>query len=43
MSHFFKVYKQLENRETDVDDLRGPDEARRIINECIERYNTLFT
>ncbi len=43
MSHFFKVYKQLEDRETTVDDLRGPDEARQIINECIERYDKYFT
>jgi len=43
MSHFFKVYKQLENLETDVDDLRGPEEAKAIIKQCIERYEKLFT
>ena len=43
MLHFFKVYKQLENLETDVDDLRGPEEARNIIKQCIERYEKLFT
>lgn len=43
MSHFFKVYKQLENLETDVDDLRGPEEARATIAACIDRYDRLFT
>ena len=43
MSHFFKVYKQLENLETAVDDLRGPEEARATIDECINRYDRLFT
>ena len=43
MSHFFKVYKQLENRETVVDELRGPEEARAIIKQCIDRYENLFT
>ena len=43
MLHFFKVYKQLENLETAVDDLRGPEEAKATIGECIARYDRLFT
>lgn len=39
MSHFFKVYKQLEGKETAVDEIKGSFAAKRIISECIERYN----
>jgi inorganic pyrophosphatase len=39
MSHFFKVYKQLENKETAVDTVGDKDEAIRIINDAIESYN----
>jgi len=38
MSHFFKVYKQLEGKKTAVDEIKGSIDARRIIAECIERY-----
>ena len=37
--HFFTVYKQLENKQTAVRELFGPDEARKIIAEAIEGYN----
>ena len=37
--HFFTVYKQLENKQTAVRELFGPDEARRIIGEAIAGYN----
>ena len=42
MVHFFSVYKMLENKETVIDEARGPDEARRIIEESIERYREIF-
>ena len=42
MMHFFSVYKQLENKQTAVKELFGPDEAIRIINECIENYKKTF-
>lgn len=42
MSHFFKVYKQLEHKETAVDALGGPDEARAIIANSIDRYKEYF-
>ena len=37
--HFFTVYKQLENKQTAVRELFGPDEARKIIAEAIAGYN----
>lgn len=42
MKHFFKVYKELEQKETDVDALRGPEEAKKIIAHTIERYKEYF-
>jgi len=38
MSHFFTVYKALEKKETIVDDLGGPEEARGIIEKSIKQY-----
>ncbi len=38
MVHFFKVYKQLENKETAVRDLFGHVEALEIIQNSIDRY-----
>lgn len=38
MSHFFTVYKALEKKETIVDDLGGPDEAKEIIRKSIIQY-----
>ena len=42
MRHFFKVYKNLENKETAVEEVSGPDEAIRIIDEAINRYIEIF-
>lgn len=42
MKHFFQVYKQLEKKDTVIDDVSGPDEARRTIEYCIENYNVKF-
>ena len=42
MMHFFSVYKQLENKQTAVKELFGPEEARKIIAECIENYKNTF-
>ena len=41
--HFFSVYKQLENKQTAVKELFGPDEARRIIDSCIKMYGEKFS
>ncbi len=43
MRHFFKVYKQLENKETDIRTLYGREEARIIIREAIQAYKEKFT
>jgi len=42
MSHFFSVYKELENKETAVNELGGPEEAKEIIEYCIRNYNKVF-
>ncbi len=36
--HFFTVYKQLENKQTDVQSLFGPTEARKIVQDAIDCY-----
>ena len=38
MRHFFSVYKNLENKETAVNEVSEKSEAIRVINEAIERY-----
>jgi inorganic pyrophosphatase len=43
MKHFFSVYKQLEHKETVVDDVAGREEAVRIIEGAIENYKVKFT
>ena len=42
MSHFFKVYKALEHKETVVDEVKDAQDAVKIIKECIENYNNTF-
>lgn len=38
MRHFFSVYKSLENKETVVDDVSGPDQALETIRSAINSY-----
>lgn len=38
MSHFFKVYKELEGKGTDVDEVKNADEARVVIKKAIDSY-----
>lgn len=38
MKHFFSVYKNLENKETAVDEVSNRDAAIKVIDEAIERY-----
>ena len=38
MRHFFKVYKNLEGKDTVVDAEEGPEEAKKIIRKCIDNY-----
>ena len=36
--HFFKVYKELEGKETVVNEIRGADEAKAVIKKAIDDY-----
>ena len=38
MRHFFTVYKNLENKETAVNEVSGREEAVKIIDEAIDSY-----
>lgn len=38
ISHFFSVYKALEGKNTVIDDIQGPGEAKKIIEQYIEDY-----
>lgn len=42
MSHFFTVYKNLENKTTAVNEVSDRDEAVKIINAAIENYVDKF-
>ncbi len=42
MRHFFSVYKELENKQTDVNEFGGPQEASDIIEYCINNYHNKF-
>lgn len=42
MRHFFSVYKQLEGKETAVNEVRGRDDAVKVIKSCIENYNEIY-
>ena len=38
MRHFFSVYKNLEDKETVVNDVSGKDEAMKVIEKCLDAY-----
>ena len=40
--HFFEVYKQLEDKKTEVKEMLGREEAEKIIEKCINNYNEKF-
>jgi inorganic pyrophosphatase len=42
MKHFFTVYKNLEGKDTVVDEIKGREEAVKIIQESIDRYIEVF-
>lgn len=42
IKHFFTVYKQLEHKETIVNELLDSDRAKEIISDCIRMYNEEF-
>ena len=42
MTHFFAVYKALENKDTVVDEVKGKDEAVKVIEATIKSYKEKF-
>lgn len=42
ISHFFKIYKQLEGKETAVDAVQGRESALKIIKKAIDDYDVKF-
>ena len=42
MTHFFKVYKMLENKDTVIDEAKGALSAVEIIEDAIEGYKKKF-
>lgn len=42
MEHFFRVYKELENKTTAVNEVRGQKEALEIVRAAIDRYEQTF-
>lgn len=42
MRHFFKVYKELENKETAVNEVMGQGEAVKIVDKAIRLYKETF-
>jgi inorganic pyrophosphatase len=42
MRHFFSVYKNLENKETAVNEVLPRSDALRIIDEAIDNYVNRF-
>ncbi|MBE6713902.1 MAG: inorganic diphosphatase [Ruminococcaceae bacterium] len=42
MRHFFSVYKQLEDKQTVVNDLEGPEAAKEIIAKAIKDYMVIY-
>ena len=42
MRHFFTVYKSLEDKTTVVNEVQGPEEAREVIQHCLDAYVNKF-
>lgn len=42
MCHFFSVYKDLENKKTEVTGVEGVEVAKQIIEKCIKLYKETF-
>jgi inorganic pyrophosphatase len=38
ITHFFEVYKQLEKKQTIVEEISGREEAEKIVQKCIDVY-----
>jgi len=42
MRHFFKVYKELEDKQTVVNEIQGAQQAMDIVAAAIENYNKVY-
>lgn len=42
LQHFFSIYKNLEGKTTEVNDIDGPMEAVAIIEKCMKNYKEKF-
>ena len=42
MSHLFTVYKNLAQKETMVDEVRGAEDAKKVIQKCLDQYIEKF-
>lgn len=42
MKHFFEVYKDLENKKTEITGIEGKEKAISVIKMCLENYKTKF-
>ena len=43
IEHFFQVYKDLENKETHIEGWKDAEFAKKLYNECVERYQKTKT
>lgn len=43
IGHFFQVYKQLEGKTVEIKGWENVEAAKRIIKECIDRYNSKYS
>ncbi|MBE5781260.1 MAG: inorganic diphosphatase [Clostridiales bacterium] len=43
MSHFFSVYKALEHKVTAIENIKGWQDAHKVIENCIRHYDETFT
>ncbi len=42
MKHFFSVYKQLEGKDTAVNEVQGREQAIKVVGQCIKNYNEIY-
>lgn len=42
LKHFLLVYKQLENKKVEIQNIGGADEAKACIEKCMEAFNSKF-
>lgn len=42
IKHFFQVYKTLEGKSTSVDEIKGREEAKKIIEDALDDYNKVI-